>query len=809
MAKAIVFEFSIKNMATGEMKNLAVQARSAEEALKKVGGAAGRMANKASSAVRQNIQDYANLTIALDGVANATKAAAAIVNDLVDAYSVQEEAETKLATVMIQRMNATEQTIQSIKDLASAQQAIGVIGDEVQLAGAQQIATFLNEADSIKILLPAMNDLVAQQKGFKATGADAVTVANMMGKALTGQTSALRRVGIIFSEAQERILKYGTEAQRAAILAEIITANVGHMNARLAQTDAGKIQQLANNLGDVKEYLGGIVRNVQPFLTLASTSTTASTGFIKLANGVKSAYMWFRALSKVWKLSVIGLATTAITALCLTLKKLTTSTKQQIEISEAQKRAQDVVNASYNQAKSAIDINILRLKEFNGTRVEEKKLVAEMNSTYGPTMGYYSSIAEWYRALTENSAAYCRQLTIQTQLQQLAQQAADIDMQRRQLIYNDDGSLKQYSKKRKTKLRYTGNAYTGYTIVGTEEIEGSSDVEKVNAQIKDLSAQYLNLQKQMTKLAQEAANIKLPEIGSLEPPTFTPEKNEKPVDLSIPVTAFTTLDQFAARLDALRKQQTTATSEQYQALQAEIDRVEWLMEAFKNGQPYIKGVSAEVSDCTDATRQLAAAMGGLATAARPAELSMSQGLKDYTASAEQRKKKQLEEARNQPTVADVIGRGLQATAGMLQNVTSLLGEAAGAWVNYAASVLQAVASAMPALAAFAAGQAAAADAKWLGAIGAAAAIVSVLAAFAAIPKFAKGGIAYGPTVGMFGEYAGASSNPEVVAPLSRLRELIEPAQTQSVSLPETITLRAHGSELKAVIDTRSKFCSRI
>lgn len=39
---------------------------------------------------------------------------------------------------------------------------------------------------------------------------------------------------------------------------------------------------------------------------------------------------------------------------------------------------------------------------------------------------------------------------------------------------------------------------------------------------------------------------------------------------------------------------------------------------------------------------------------------------------------------------------------------------------------------------------------------------------------AKGGIAYGPTNALIGEYAGASSNPEVVAPLSKLRELITP-----------------------------------
>lgn len=121
---------------------------------------------------------------------------------LTDAYAAQEQAETQLETVMRQRMSATEEQIQSIKDLCSAQQEIGVIGDEVQLAGAQQVATFLKEKSSLETLIPAMNNLIAQQKGLNASGTDAVSVANLMGKAMQGQISALKRVGITFDDAR-------------------------------------------------------------------------------------------------------------------------------------------------------------------------------------------------------------------------------------------------------------------------------------------------------------------------------------------------------------------------------------------------------------------------------------------------------------------------------------------------------------------------------------------------------------------------------------------------------------------------------
>lgn len=44
-----------------------------------------------------------------------------------------------------------------------------------------------------------------------------------------------------------------------------------------------------------------------------------------------------------------------------------------------------------------------------------------------------------------------------------------------------------------------------------------------------------------------------------------------------------------------------------------------------------------------------------------------------------------------------------------------------------------------------------------------------------IEAMAKGGIAFGPTLGLVGEYAGARSNPEVIAPLSKLTELLSTA----------------------------------
>ncbi len=216
---------------------------------------AGQMANSV-----QNI--FGAISFAV--VVGKLKAAA---NEYVEAFNQQEEAETKLETVMRQRMNASEIEISQIKQLASAQQQLGVIGDEVQLAGAQQLSTFLSSTNALKSLVPAMNNLAAQQKGVTATSGDLVSIGNLMGKAMQGQVTALTRVGITMTDTEKKMLTMGTEEERAANLAQIITNNVGQMNAALAQTNGGKIQQLSNSIGDLKEKLGETLSaSVIPFV---------------------------------------------------------------------------------------------------------------------------------------------------------------------------------------------------------------------------------------------------------------------------------------------------------------------------------------------------------------------------------------------------------------------------------------------------------------------------------------------------------------------------------------------------------------
>ncbi|MBR6079927.1 MAG: hypothetical protein IKP60_07210 [Treponema sp.] len=194
----------------------------------------------------------------------------AAIQQCVSVYQFQYEQETKLETIMRQRMDATEAEIQSIKDLASAQQQVGIYGDEMILKGAQELASFTSNKKAIETLIPAMNNLIAQQYGYNASAQSFQSTADMMGKVLSGQVGALSRLGYVFSEEEKQMLQTGNEMERAATLAKIITDNVGEMNETLAASDFGAMQNMANAVGDVQEKLGEALLPLQKMIEISS-----------------------------------------------------------------------------------------------------------------------------------------------------------------------------------------------------------------------------------------------------------------------------------------------------------------------------------------------------------------------------------------------------------------------------------------------------------------------------------------------------------------------------------------------------------
>lgn len=183
-------------------------------------------------------------------------------NKAIEASNYQIEQEAKLYNTL-RAQNFRDEQIKSIVDLTSSLQGLGVVGDEVTIAGAQQLATYRLQENSIKSLLPTMQDLLVKQKGLNGTGQDMEGIANIFAKAMNGQSMVLRRNGIILSEREEQLLKVGTEEQKVALLIEAVRRSIGEQNKEILKTPEGKITSAKNRIGDLYEVWGMSIRDTR------------------------------------------------------------------------------------------------------------------------------------------------------------------------------------------------------------------------------------------------------------------------------------------------------------------------------------------------------------------------------------------------------------------------------------------------------------------------------------------------------------------------------------------------------------------
>ena len=79
------------------------------------------------------------------------------------------------------------------------------------------------------------------------------------------------------------------------------------------------------------------------------------------------------------------------------------------------------------KSRFEIESTLKSLKEFAGTKEEEKAKVAQLNQKYGESFGYYTTLSEWYDVLQEKGEKYIEMLFLQAKVQSLVNKAAEAD----------------------------------------------------------------------------------------------------------------------------------------------------------------------------------------------------------------------------------------------------------------------------------------------------------------------------------------------------------------------------------------------
>ena len=205
-----------------------------------------------------------------EGLASLAKKAAGVVaayagfnqmisfgKECITLFDTQARSEQRLETLMMNVKGTTLENVNAMKKYAGELQGITTIGDEATIQGASQLATFQLQSSTIKTLLPSLQDLAVSQYGVSVSGDQMQSMANLMGKVMTGSVSALTRYGVTLSEAQKKTLKEGNETERAAMLVEVLKQNFGGLSEAMANTPEGKIVQIKNAWGDMPPGIAG------------------------------------------------------------------------------------------------------------------------------------------------------------------------------------------------------------------------------------------------------------------------------------------------------------------------------------------------------------------------------------------------------------------------------------------------------------------------------------------------------------------------------------------------------------------------
>lgn len=257
MAKNIAILLSLKDQFTTPLQKANRTVKETKDALKK----AERQVKAFTNRIKSGMKTVAKWGAI--GFGALTAGAVLFAKQSIDAAKDQVRIEKLLETTMKRTSNASKEQIQAIKDEASALQNVGVIGDEVALAGANQLAVYGLKSDQIKKLMPNLNDMIAKEKGLNGTQEDAVAMADVIGKAMNGKTKGLLKYGVSLTAAEEKLFKTMKQEQRMEFISKKLNESIGGTNKALRETDEGKIVAAKNAWGDMKEEVG---KKLLPYL---------------------------------------------------------------------------------------------------------------------------------------------------------------------------------------------------------------------------------------------------------------------------------------------------------------------------------------------------------------------------------------------------------------------------------------------------------------------------------------------------------------------------------------------------------------
>lgn len=221
--------------------------------------------------------------LAVVGIAKGIKSLA---DDMYDAFKVQWLAEKNVNDALYSNMTARgasqkeiDNEVKAYKELASAQQQVGVIGDEVTLSGMGVMTQMGMTANQVKEMTPLLQDLAVKQYGLNVSGEQYKQVSQSVATMVNMGKLTLQGYGIQVTDVERKQFKAMSQADRYSFIMTKLKGSVAGANEEMAKTAGGKIQQMNNAISDCEEKVGALVNTIYGgFATMALPIINNATG---------------------------------------------------------------------------------------------------------------------------------------------------------------------------------------------------------------------------------------------------------------------------------------------------------------------------------------------------------------------------------------------------------------------------------------------------------------------------------------------------------------------------------------------------
>ena len=266
------------------------------------------------------------------GLLGAATAAAALSiklgRDSVQAAQTAGAAQNRLRKLLLNTNGATEAQIQTLFAQGKALEDLTGISKENVTVVQSQLATFDLHGSTIGALTPAILDYVVAEKGATAGADEFRSMTNGLAQALNGQFGALTKQGFVLDADTKKMIKSGTESERAAAIVKVLGTTYRDFAATAGGPAAIAQRKFTNSINDTKEALGnallpiitettgGLSTVLMPALTALQekfadgTSVANFVGFVK--DLVKNLFDFAKAVVTVFEPIFTGLIVPAI-----------------------------------------------------------------------------------------------------------------------------------------------------------------------------------------------------------------------------------------------------------------------------------------------------------------------------------------------------------------------------------------------------------------------------------------------------------------------------------------------------------------